>query len=116
MRVAMVAADTMSQVLLEEHIQALGLTFCGWAATLDEGLDLLGRSEPDVVVLDPYFDSTLIDPEWLGRLLGTADFQLVLIGVDPDRDRDLIKRLNPIGTIGAPPSLEEVKDVLSHRH
>jgi DNA-binding NarL/FixJ family response regulator len=112
-RIAVVTSDAMSQVLLEEHIQALGHDLCGWASTLDEAIDLLGACLPDVVILDPYFDSTLIDPEWRDRLLRTASFRLVLIGVDPERDRDLVQRLEPSGIIGSPPSQGDLRDALT---
>ena len=113
MRIAVVAADAMSQVLLEEQIGELGHELCGWASTLDEALDLLGACGPEVVILDPYFDSTLVDPEWRDRLLRTARFRLVLMGVDPERDRELVQRLQPMGVIGSPPLDGELKNALT---
>lgn len=112
MRVAVVGADAMSLVLLEEQIAELGHHLCGCASTLEEALDLLGACGPEVVILDPYFDSTLIDPEWRDRLLRTARFRLVLMGIDPERNRELVQRLQPIGVIGSPPLDGELKNAL----
>lgn len=108
MKIAVIAGDSISLVLIQEQVPALGHTLCGWAATFEDALELLSQCAADLVIFDPYFDSAVVDPKGLEQILSLAGSPLVLMGVDPDRDLKLIAALAPLATIGAPPSNEEL--------
>lgn len=112
MKIAVIAGDPISLVLIQEQVHALGHTLCGWAVTLDDALELLSQCAADLVIFDPYFDSAVVDPDGLEQILTVAGSPLVLMGMDPDRDFKLIAALAPLATIGAPPSNEELEAAL----
>lgn len=112
MKIAIVAADAMSEVLLQEQVEGLGHAFCGWATRLDKALELIARSNPDLIILDPYFDSVLADTDWLDEFRRAGDFELILLGVDAERDAKLVRDLRPVGIVDSPPGEGDLERLL----
>lgn len=112
MKVLIVEDDPVLAITLQEQVQAAGHQVCGWATRAEDANEMARTHRPDLVILDAVLDSFVSGVEAVSAIRQAAPCQVAFVSTGDPIAQEVLRDLDPVGIITAPPQQDQVVDLL----